>query len=126
MESLGEGVGKSEAEGDFVPQETLAPFEGLVAALPVDEPQRVRVGETVARVVSVLDREEVRQVEGVTERVVDWEGEADRERVCFTVLVTKEDKVTLAAVAVGARAVEVRKDDGEEDKDDDPETEGVI
>ena len=114
---------KNEVEGIWVAQDALAPFEGLAAALLVKVPQRVRVGVGVARVVSVLDREEVRQVEGVTEWVVEWEGEAERERVLLPVPVIEGDKECLAD-AVAARAVAVRCNEGEGGSDPEPGPEG--
>ncbi len=124
VEALGEGVGNNEVEGIRVAQDTLAPFEGLVTELPVEVPQRVRVGVGVTRVVSVLDKEEVRQVEGVAERVVEREGEAEWERVPLPDPDTEGDKVTLAD-AVAACGVGVRWDEGEEDRDTDPDTDGL-
>ncbi len=106
VEALVDGVGKNEVEGHWVAQDALAPFDGLVAALRVCAPQWVGVWVRVAHVVSVLDREEVRQVEGVTEWVVEWEGEAERERVLLPVPVIEGDRETMA-VAVAAWAVAV-------------------
>ena len=68
---LGERVVEREAEGHREAHDALFLLVRLTKALRDTEPQLVAVGEGQARGVSVLEREEVRQVEGVDDNVED-------------------------------------------------------